>query len=425
MGRRPSVTHRIYLVPGFFGFANLGELRYFTHVREFLAQCCEGLGLNAEIEVVKTYPTSSLPLRATRVLETIAAARSGNDPVHLIGHSSGGLDVRLAAAPNVLLRTDLNVERFARSIRTVVTVATPHHGTPLASFFASLLGQQILQVLALITVYVLRFGKLPMSVLLPIAAVFARLDDRMGVNSVLLDQLFGQLLENFSAERRRAVQAFLTEVGKDQALVAQLTPEGMDLFNASTRDRPGVRYGCVLTRGHTPGMRSTLSAGLDPSAQLSHMVYHAIYRLAARMPRARTPELTREQARALRRTFGTPPSNAANDGVIPTLSQAWGHVVHATEADHLDVIGHFSDPAHVPPHYDWLSSGSGFTRQRFEALWNDVACYIAVGQHGVAKAPVGRRVAGDRRRLVHARRADSAAGSTRVGGRRRLPPVPK
>ena len=34
MARRASVTHRIYLVPGFLGFSNLGELRYFTHVRD-------------------------------------------------------------------------------------------------------------------------------------------------------------------------------------------------------------------------------------------------------------------------------------------------------------------------------------------------------------------------------------------------------
>jgi triacylglycerol esterase/lipase EstA (alpha/beta hydrolase family) len=412
------VTHRIYLVPGFFGFSNLGELRYFTHVREFLAQCCEGLGLSAEIEVVKTYPTSSLPRRAARVLETIAAtARTGHDPVHLIGHSSGGLDVRLAAAPNVSLRTELPVERLARAIRTVVTVATPHHGTPLASFFASLLGQQLLQVLALLTVYVLRFGQLPMSVLLPIAAVFARLDQRVGVNSALLDQLFGQLLEDFSADRRRAVHAFLDEVGKDQALLAQLTPEGIDLFNASTRDRPGVRYGCVVTRGHSPGVRSTLSAGLDPSAHLSHMIYHAIYRLTARMPRARTPEVTRAGARALRHAFGTLPTAAANDGVVPTLSQVWGDVVHATPADHLDVIGHFADRAHVPPHYDWLASGSGFTRQRFEALWNDVACYIALGQHGLGKASLAARQARARPRPAPARRATAAGGA----GRRRPP----
>jgi hypothetical protein len=31
----------------------------------------------------------------------------------------------------------------------------------------------------------------------------------------------------------------------------------------------------------------------------------------------------------------------------------------------------------VPPHFDWLASGTGFTRARFEELWHDVARFIA------------------------------------------------
>ena len=31
-----AAKHHIYLVPGFFGFANLGELLYFGHVRDYL-----------------------------------------------------------------------------------------------------------------------------------------------------------------------------------------------------------------------------------------------------------------------------------------------------------------------------------------------------------------------------------------------------
>ena len=37
----------------------------------------------------------------------------------------------------------------------------------------------------------------------------------------------------------------------------------MDLFNALTHNRSGVRYGSVITRAQPPGMRSTLAAGLD------------------------------------------------------------------------------------------------------------------------------------------------------------------
>jgi hypothetical protein len=326
---------------------------------------------------VQTYPTSSLPRRAARVVETMAETmRPENGVAHLIGHSSGGLDVRLVATPHVALPTDLDVERFARAVRTVVTVSAPHHGTPLASFFASLLGQRLLQVLSLTTIYVLRFGRLPISALLELGALFARLDERVGLNSVLLDQLFDQLLANFSAERRGAVEAFFAEVSRDQALLPQLTPEGMDVFNASTRDRPGVRYGTVVSCGRPPGVRSTLAAGLDPSAQASHVVYQALYRLASRTPHGRVMAPAREQARVMRRAFRLVPGSAANDGVVPTRSQLWGEVIHATQADHLDVIGHFGDATHDPPHVDWLTTGSGFDRRRFEDLWGDVLGYI-------------------------------------------------
>src|SRR5207253_511664 len=79
--------HRIYLVPGFFGFTNLGELGYFQHVREFLRAHA-----TADVHVVRTHPTASLPQRAARVVETVAATMGRDGPVHLIGHSSGGLD---------------------------------------------------------------------------------------------------------------------------------------------------------------------------------------------------------------------------------------------------------------------------------------------------------------------------------------------
>ncbi len=368
--------HHLYLVPGFFGFTNLGELQYFAHVLDFLRARSRALGVRADIHVVRTHPTASLPQRAARVLETVAETMGREGAVHVIGHSSGGLDARLAVAPGVSLPSDANVERVARRVRTVITVATPHHGTPLASFFASLLGQRLLRFLSLWTVYVLRFGRLPISVVAKLGALFARLDDHVGLNIALLDQLFGQLLADFSPTRRGAVETFFAEVSRDQALLPQLTPEGMEVFNATTRDRPGVRYGSVVTRARPPGVRSTLAAGLDPSAQATHALYQALYRLASRTPRGRVPTLPPAQARRLRKAYGTLPGPGANDGIVPTRSQPWGDLIHAAQADHLDVIGHFRDRAKPPRHTDWLTTGSGFDAEHFEALWADVTGYV-------------------------------------------------
>jgi hypothetical protein len=33
----------------------------------------------------------------------------------------------------------------------------------------------------------------------------------------------------------------------------------------------------------------------------------------------------------------------------------------------------------VPPHFDWLTSGSGFDRPQFEQVWREVLAFLAAG----------------------------------------------
>ena len=91
---------------------------------------------------------------------------------------------------------------------------------------------------------------------------------------------------------------------------------------------------------------------------------------------ARQPDCHRVAARPLRLAYGRIPDARANDGMVPTRSQVWGTVVRAVWADHLDVIGHFALPTHVPPHFDWLASGTGFTRGQFEETWRAIATFV-------------------------------------------------
>ncbi len=367
-----GVAHHAYLVPGFFGFANLGDLTYFGHVHEFLIAAFARRGLTVRVDVVPTLPTASLLRRAERVAATMVRTLADDDgPVHLIGHSSGGLDIRLLLDPEVRLPTDLDVERVTRRVRTAVTLATPHHGTPLAGFFASVLGQRVLRALSLATMGMLRFGRLPLSAMVQLGAVFARLDDFLGINSALLDEVFDKLLANFSPERRQAVSAFLAEVEGDQALLTQLTPESMEVFATTVRLRPAVRAGSVVTLARPPSLASRWDVGLDPAGQATYAIYAAMHRLA-RLPTARVPPLDDTQAAVLRTAFGALPDAAASDGVVPTRSQVWGDVIQAIRADHLDVVGHYGDPAHEPPHIDWITTGSGCTTPRFERLWDSV-----------------------------------------------------
>lgn len=370
-------VHHVFLVPGFFGFANLGEFHYFGHVRDLLVDQLRAAGVEPHVEPVSTHPTASIRTRARLLLERIReTAGAGDEPIHLIGHSTGGLDARLLAGAAVSLGEQIDHESIARRLQSVVTVASPHRGAPLAALFVSMLGQRVLQLLTLTSVYGLRFGHLPLSFLLKLAAVLTRLDDAAGWRDTLVDQLFEQLLGEFTGERRDEVEAFLAQVSDDQALLVQLTPEGMDLFNAGVTDRTGVRYGAVVTRAPAPSLRGRLELGLDPYAQATYGLYQLIYRRTGTMD-AKHVELPTGVARTVMgAVLGAVPTEGDNDGIVPTLSQPWGELIAAVEADHLDIIGHFEAPRHDPPHVDWLCSCSSFDRPQFEEVWRRVVKFM-------------------------------------------------
>jgi hypothetical protein len=371
------VPHHLLLVPGFFGFTGTRDLTYFGHVRDLLAEYGPPVGLDGEIRIVQTDPTASLRKRAAIVAAAIADVLDGpGGEVSLVGHSSGGLDARLVVSPEVSIPAEVDVERCARAVRAVVTIATPHRGTPVADFFNNVLGQQILKLLSIATIYSLRAGRLPIGAVLRMVGLIRNPGAKpQGV----IDQILSDLLADFSIDRRHALEGFFRSISRDQDLVAQITPAAMDLFNASTQDRPGVRYGCVVTRARPPGLRSALRAGLGVYAQATHAVYVALHRIARRTAAGdRMGGITLAETETLRAAFLRPVGPGANDGIVPTASQLWGEAIDAVWADHLDVIGHFHHPRHVPPHFDWLASGTGFTRPLFERLWRRIVLWLAV-----------------------------------------------
>jgi triacylglycerol lipase len=169
---------------------------------------------------------------------------------------------------------------------------------------------------------------------------------------------------------------FLDEVGEDQSLIPQLTPEGIDLFNAATADRSTVRYASVVTRAKRPSFKTRLASGLSPYAQLTHQLWAFLHQKTAELPKNKLPPLSAAHQAALIRGYGELPKPTDNDGIVPTLSQVWGELLAVTVGDHLDVVGHFDLRDHVPPHIDWMVSGSGFKRANFERLWDAVVRYI-------------------------------------------------
>ncbi len=374
------MKHHVILVPGFFGFIGVGELTYFARVTELMQHRLAELGIDAEVRAVGTLPTASLRSRAAKLAEAVRRfVGDGDEPLHFVGHSSGGLDCRLLVTPAVSLPTDVDVEAIGQRTRSVITVAAPHYGSPLASAATGVLGQKILRLLSVLTIYALRFGRRPIRGAVKAARVLIRLDDLVGLGGSILDQLYAQVLSDFSEEKSQSVEKFLGHVRGDQALLPQVTPDGMDIFNSSTKDRDGVRYASVITRARPPSLAGVMAAGLDPTAQLTHALYHALYRLAGRMPPQRLGPLTDAHVEALVSGYGKIPAPTANDGIVPTRSQIWGDIIHIARADHLDVMGYYGDPEGGHAHVDWLITRSGFDRTRFRALWGAVCRCIAEG----------------------------------------------
>jgi triacylglycerol lipase len=106
------------LVHGLFGFDRIGvpgaRFDYFRGIARHL----ETLGCQAH--AVRLPVAASVPDRARELVSAIDALPHAR--IDLIAHSLGGLDARYAL-------THLGL---ASRVRSLVTVGTPHHGTPLA-----------------------------------------------------------------------------------------------------------------------------------------------------------------------------------------------------------------------------------------------------------------------------------------------------
>ena len=353
------------LVPGFFGFADLGDLGYFGHVVRRLNIEATRLTVDVQVHVVRTRPTASLVRRAQRLHDTIAALPEGD--VHLVGHSTGGLDARVLCTPGLVL-PDRNVRATAERVRTVVCVATPHRGTALARIFQGVRGRGLLRSLSMATVLTLTTGKRPVRALVKLAGLVQGVANRTIGSPDLIDDVFDSLLKTFDEERRHSVREFFSEVGEDTSLVGQLTPEAIDPLTVLAPDRPGVRYVSVLTRSPAPSVGKAVKEGPKLRKQAALGLYATLHTATSR--RAITLPAAIEET--VRVAFGETVKPGANDAIVPTRSQPWGEVLAAVEADHLDVLGHFAGRDHHPPHYDWLPSGAHFDKEHFEALWKQI-----------------------------------------------------
>ncbi len=112
----------IVLAHGLFGFTRIGVgpltlTSYFSGITEALQ------AVGNRVLVARVQPIAGVERRARRLGEQIVRA-FGDEPVHLIGHSMGGLDARRLLAD----------ESWQEQILSLTTIGTPHLGSSLADF---------------------------------------------------------------------------------------------------------------------------------------------------------------------------------------------------------------------------------------------------------------------------------------------------
>jgi hypothetical protein len=334
--------------------------------------------------VLDELPTASIRRRAIRLAEVVERTATPGDAVHLLGHSTGGVDARLVASPTTRSIPAAFLTWLPR-LRSVTTMNTPHHGTPLASFFTTSDGQRVLAALSMLTVAGLSLGEQPLRASGVILGVLRQGGLAIPFKLRMLERAIESMVGMVDDALCPEVRTFLSAIQDDQGSMLQLSPEAMDLVGAGIDDRPGVRYQATVSMSPRPTPRRWAATIGHPWRALSLSLFFGLHHLTSRTTE-RYPCNAPEEGTAdagpacediLQRAFGRAPTLEDNDGVVPLRSQLRGNLVWAGLGDHLDVLGHFrddrQDAADELRHQDWLTSGSSFTHAKFAALMDAVA----------------------------------------------------
>ena len=369
-----------------FGFGRLGSYNYFGHVERELTARFASAGHELFVHVINDLPTASIRRRSTRLAEMVSRTAAAETSIHLLGHSTGGIDARLVASPATCSIPD-ELLAWIPQLRSVTTMNTPHYGTPLASFFATSKGQHLLAALSMLTFAGLTVGAKPLRAMSVILGSLRGGDLGLPLKLMMLDRSVATLSCVLDDACGPDVRDFLTAIEDDQGSMVQLSPESMDLVTAGFSDRPGVHYQSTASMAPSPTSRKWVSTLGQPLRSISLAVFFGLHHLTAdideRYPcarvQAKAPFAGDAVEAQLVKALGLAPTLEDNDGVTPLRSQLWGSLAWVGLGDHLDVLGHYRDdeaPEDTAPdlrHRDWLTSGSAFSHSQFASLMDAIA----------------------------------------------------
>ncbi len=372
-------TDAVILVPGLFGFDSFGDppdrISYFDRVADQLAAAT---GWDSKRFLVhKPSPTGPLWLRVSSLYqtigETLATPIDGRvvDRVHLIGHSTGGVDIRLLTnthyawpgGPSAAQR-----QKMRSRIASVIPVSAPLHGTPIARRLRGAM-EFIVPDLFLLSILAKRQTavRIPEQLLL----VYTSLLQAVSTGGAGAGAL--RFLGGIPPAAAKEVQDFLDRIIASHPLIHELTPVALADLNAAIAGGDFEPIDCFVTVAPRPAVWDGIVAGLGiPKLQWAIYAFSYWATLPEDGEQRAFPKGPWVGADALAAELAT---DTATDGVVPAASQTVdGRATGIVAGDHLDVVGHFESPT-----FDGTTvfkSGADFDDDRFAALWNAVAAVL-------------------------------------------------
>lgn len=401
------MTDLVVLAPGFLGFDHFGGFPYFaqtvgTAISVALADIARDQALDVRIVPCSTVPAGSLLERQEAFLRTLTRCldwveQQNNRPVrlHIVGHSTGGLDAEL-----LTLRKPLGhqywsepADRIRRALRSIIAIAAPLAGTSLAdAALVQLLATNEMHsfkdVLSWPRMQLERMTKLPSA----LPELWPELFDLLeGIPPLIKDDAVKLLAGNAWYDPHGVIE-FVNNLRTNRKLLHDLRPAEVQAtlsigFDGRLERIQRARYLTVA--------RST-SGPSTPAGKLFDFFYSLTARYAdddglEAVAKGVNERLASGKIPIIGASHELPPLRAAsNDAVVNTLRQLplgspeglelqLDRITAVVVADHLDVLGYF--PAATPFAEEapngFLNSGSLFRGPEFCALYRSVAHEIA------------------------------------------------
>jgi triacylglycerol lipase len=442
-----SSSHKrchIVLVPGFGGFDALGKIEYYAGVTRVFQRW--NSGKPAVLHYFDNLPTAAVVTRATRLQAYLAKRMARgeileDDDIILIGHSTGGLDIRqlisaLHDKQNSVVPVDggipVKCADIRRRVSRVVFLSVPHWGTNIADWVhsypclrksvvaelrAAVAGSQVYLLDALEDWIVGAAARLTGADLL-----LASQDALTEANERYGDPSPQRTSEAHEAASELAL--YFCDMATDFHAIDDLTsqpPAGGPASPAHwTREQRAKEFARwnhphIETLSYATVAKSPFRFVADSRAPVwdlaSPCTYPEIakdpslsagtdifYRLCYRACAAGPFQRPAEGGKVTGYLNGAPRRRLElwdNDGIVNTLSMLWpGSANVLVAGDHLDIVGHYKPvkcetrqvqlgrgPGREYRSYDLLKSQPRFTDRMFQQIWAGIFDF-AIGKPG-------------------------------------------